>query len=192
MQVAIAKRALNDAHYCGDECAYWKDDKKTILCIVDGLGHGKNAEIAAKAAVDYIAQHLSDSLQELFAGCDLAIRKTRGVAMGIVIIDENLDKLTYVGVGNTRAIVVGAKTLRLGNSYGIVGAGYKTLSPESLALHPGDLMVLFTDGLAEMMDLSVYDEALLADAKGLAEKIIQDWRRGEDDATVLVYKKEAR
>ena len=44
MQVAIAKRALNDDPYCGDECSYWKTDKKTVLCVADGLGHGEHAE----------------------------------------------------------------------------------------------------------------------------------------------------
>lgn len=80
IEIATIKHALNNAPHCGDECGYWEEGTKTILCIIDGLGHGKDAEMAAKAAVEYIANHLSESLQDIFAGCDRELRKTRGAA----------------------------------------------------------------------------------------------------------------
>ncbi|MFQ5638234.1 MAG: SpoIIE family protein phosphatase [bacterium] len=191
MQVAKVKRALNDAEHCGDDCAHWQFDDKTTLCVVDGLGHGQYAEKAARAAVDYISRHLSAPLPEILAGCDSALRKTRGAVLGLAVIDEKTGRLTYAGIGNTRARVVGAETIRLSSSYGIIGAGYKALSPVSLALTPGDLLILSTDGVQEMIDMSRYEQALRADVRDLADKIMLDWRHGRDDAAVLVYKKEA-
>lgn len=200
MQVGIAKRALNNDPYCGDECGYWESSNKTTLCVIDGLGHGEHAESAAKAAVQYVGHHLSQSLDELFAGCNQALRNTRGAAMSMVIIDEDAGTLTYAGIGNTRAIIVvepraqdiDRKTIILSSSYGIVGGGYKTLSPETVLLTAGNLVILYTDGVEETIGVSRYDNVLRADLQQLAEKIIQDWGRETDDAAVLVFRYEGR
>lgn len=190
VQVAIAKRALYDDPHCGDECAYWRNGSKTTLCIIDGLGHGKHAETAARAAVDYVATHIAEPLPEIFAGCDSALRHTRGVAMGIAVIDEEAGTLTYAGVGNTRVTIIAENHSSLGSTPGIVGGGYRTLSPATVPVRPGTLVVICTDGVRERLDLSGYDSALRADVQRLAERIIEDWRRGGDDAAVLVFKGE--
>lgn len=191
MPVAMAKRALNDDPHCGDECAYWQNGGRTTLCMVDGLGHGERAETAARAAVDYVAHHLWEPLADVFAGCDSAIRHTVGVVMGIAVIDEGAGTLTYAGIGNTRATVVAdvAENATGLSSYpGIVGGGYRTLSPEVAPLMPDALVLMYTDGIRERVDLSRYDGGFRADLQRLAEKIIEDWRRGTDDVAVLLYR----
>lgn len=188
MQIARIKHSLNNSPYCGDECGYWERGTKTVLCIVDGLGHGKEAEMAAKAAVKYIADHLSESLPEIFAGCNTELRKTRGAAAGIAVIDEDKGELTYAGIGNTRIIIANAKAFRLASNYGIVGGGFKTLTPETIPIGKGAIVIMFTDGVEELIDLSRYD-LISGDVHKLAEKIITDYRIERDDAAVLVYKK---
>ncbi len=196
MQVAIAKRALNHDPYCGDECGYWQSGSKTTLCVVDGLGHGEHAESAAKAAVQYVGHHLAQSLDDLFAGSNQALRNTRGVAMGTTVIDEDAGTLTYAGIGNTRALIVGephsentdGRTVILSSNYGIVGGGYKTLSSETVPLRAGDLVILYTDGVEETIGVSGYDDALRANLQRLAERIIQDWGCETDDAAVLIFR----
>ena len=188
MQIATIKHAVNNAPYCGDECGYWEKGTKTVLCIIDGLGHGKGAEIAAQAAVKYIADHQSESLQEIFAGCDRELHETRGAAVGIAVIDEDKGELTYAGIGNTRAVAVNSGIFRLGSDYGIIGGGYKTLTPETISIGKGALVIMFTDGVEEVIDLSRYD-LIAVDVHKLAELIIKDWRVERDDAAVLVYKR---
>ena len=191
MQVAIAKRALHDSPHCGDQGGYWQSGGKITLCIADGLGHGIEAEKAARAAMDFVARHFRESLPDVFAGCNAAIRSTRGVAMGIAVIDEDMQTLTYAGIGNTRAMIVGADIVRFVSNHGIVGGGYKTLLPRTASLMPSDLVVLSTDGLPEIIDMSGYGTDLRRDVHLLAEKIIRDWRRDTDDAAVLVSRYEA-
>jgi len=200
MQVAVAKRALNHDPHCGDECSYWQYGSKATLCIVDGLGHGEHAENAAKAAVRYVGQHLEESLDELFTGANQALRNTRGVAMGTAVIDEDANTLTYAGIGNTRAMIVGephgkdadGRTIILSSNYGIVGGGYKTLSSETVPLRAGDLVILYTDGVEETIGVSRYDDALRANLQQLAERIIEDWGRKADDAAVLTFRYEGK
>ncbi len=187
MQIAIVKRPLEEP-YCGDQARYWETNGKTVLCMIDGLGHGRGAEQAAMAALDFVERHYYEPLLEVFAACDKAMHNTRGVAMGIAVADPATGTLTYAGIGNTRAMVVGRKTVRLSSHYGILGAGYRTLKTEAVPLDPGDLVIMYTDGIGELIDLSNYDETLRADAGRLAETILQDWRRETDDAGVLVFR----
>jgi len=54
---------------------------------------------------------------------------------------------------------------------------------------PGDLLIMTTDGIEEIIDLSGYDSTLMEDPQDLAERILQDWSDGADDAAVLVYER---
>ncbi len=193
MKIAIVKRPLLEPH-CGDQAGCWESGGKTVLCIIDGLGHGKAAEEAALAALDFVGHHHHEPLLEVFAACDEALRHTRGVAMGIAVIDEAAGMLTYAGIGNTRAVVSGngKRNMNLSSNYGIVGAGYRRLVSESVALAPGDMVLLYTDGFPEIIDLSAYDDGIKADVGRLAETILEDWRRGADDAGILIFRREAR
>ncbi len=191
MQIAAAKRAYKNGPHCGDQASYWQRGSVVILCMVDGLGHGKPAEEAALAAVDYVARHHSLPLHDLFAGCDKALRRTRGVAMGIALVDQNAETLTYAGIGNTRAVIFGSGTISLRGDWGIVGAGYRKLCPETLSIHPGNLVILYTDGIKERLDFSGYHGALATDLDRFAEQILLDGGRETDDAAVLVFRNES-
>lgn len=198
MGIGSIKRSFKDDKHCGDQFGHWQKDHLTLLCITDGLGHGKQAEKAAKSALSYVASHTADSLPDIFSGCNRAIRDTRGVAMGIALIDKKTQTLTYAGIGNTRILILrsadsGAanrKTQYLKSNFGIVGGGYKHLLPETIQFMPGDRVIMYTDGVKELIDLSGYKEYQIIDAGNLAERIIEDWGRTTDDAAVLVFKSE--
>lgn len=187
VQVAISKKSRYAAAYCGDQCAYWQNGQKTFLCIADGLGHGRNAQIAAYTAIEFIGEHLHKPLTNLFADCNEILRHTHGVVMAVAIIDEKTGVLTYAGIGNIRAMVAGTQVIRLSNRYGIIGAGYKTLSTESVKLTPGDLVILTTDGIREMLEISNYKTTLLQNIDNLADTIIKEWSNPQDDAAVMIY-----
>ena len=187
MQLAIVKRPLEEPH-CGDQAGCWEYDGKVVLCMIDGLGHGRGAEQAAMAALDFLERHHHEPLLGVFATCDKALRDTRGVAMGIAVTDPAAGTLTYAGIGNTRAMAMGQETTRLASHYGIVGGGYRSLKTETVPLAPGDLVIMYTDGIKELIDLSDYDETLRAEVGRLAERILEDWRRETDDAAVLVFR----
>lgn len=195
MAIGSVKQSFRGDKYCGDQFGHWRKGHQTILCIADGLGHGKHAEKAARAAMTYVASHLSEPLPEIFFGCNKEIRDTRGVAMGIAIIDKKACTLTYAGIGNTRTLILRSadlkKTVRkskyLRSNFGIVGAGYKHLVLETVSFAPGDLVMIYTDGVKELIDFTGYVTLFYKNIQGLAEKIIKDWGRGTDDAAVLIY-----
>jgi len=195
MAIGSVKQSFGDNKHCGDQFGHWQKGYQVTLCIVDGLGHGKHAEIAARAAMTYVASHLTNPLLEIFSGCNKEIRDTRGGAMGIAIIDKKACTLTYAGIGNTRILILRSADLKetaqkpryLRSDYGIVGAGYKHLVPETVPFVPGDLVMMYTDGVKELIDFTAYGPPLYKDMQELAEKIIKDWGRDTDDAAVLIY-----
>ncbi len=187
MQLAIHKHPLEEPH-CGDQAEAWEHDGKTVLCMVDGLGHGRAAEHAARAALHFVVRHLHEPLPDIFAGCDIALHNTRGVAMGIGVADPAAGTLTYAGIGNTRALVIGKETTQLTNYYGIVGGGYRMLKTETIPLAQDDLVIMCTDGIHQPLDLSAFDDIARSDVTCLAEKILRAARREMDDAAVLVFR----
>ena len=188
MEVAFAKRAVNQDAHCGDECTSWRRDGRTILFIGDGLGHGKPAELAVQGAVNYVAQHLLEPLHKLFRGCNEALQSTRGAAIGIAVIDEESGVLTYAGVGNTRALIVKEEVVQLSSTRGIVGGAFKKFTPIQLSLLPGHLVIMYTDGLPEVFDVFKYGRILTESAQHLAQQILRDWGSAKDDAAVLIYR----
>jgi len=187
VQIALAKRPLEEP-YCGDQAAWWELRDTTLLCIVDGLGHGRGAQRAAMAALDFVARRRHEPLPEIFTLCDEALRHTRGVAMSIAVADPRAGMLTYAGIGNIRARVIGERNRSLSGNYGIVGGGYRRLTPETVSLAPDDLVILATDGVRENFDVCGYDNEILADVTRLGERVLMDWRRETDDAAVLVFR----
>ena len=127
-------------------------------------------------------------LADVFAICDRALRGTRGVVMGIAVIDEATGKLTYAGVGNTSFLIAGTGQHRLGSDPGVVGAGYRTLSLNRVPLQPGDHVIVWTDGVEPEFDLELCPSWRATSPQQLAETILDRWGRESDDAAVLVFR----
>jgi len=49
-------------------------------------------------------------------------------------------------------------------------------------------MLLSTSGMKGRFDISRYDDALRANLRRLAEKIIEDWRCETDDSAILIFR----
>ena len=187
MDVAIVSKALDGAPYCGDQGGYWPDGGRVTMCLADGLGHGKEAQAAARAAVDYVGANRAQPLAGLFQGCDGALRQTRGAAVSVAVADEAARTLTFAAIGNVRGVVVGEKNKRLATSTGIVGGGYKSLAVEEMPLASGNLVILFTDGLRMVeADLPNLTAGAANGVGDLAERLLAAWWTGADDGAVLV------
>ena len=171
---------------CGDATACWEQEHKLYLALADGLGHGEFARVAALAALDSIQRHPPAPLPAVFAQCDQDVRDTRGVALGIAVIDPAAQTATFCGVGNIRVLLLGQRPRHFSCSYGIVGAGFKNLIVETMPFTPGDLLVLASDGIMEQFTAPVPDHGETWSAGGLAEVILMEWGIATDDAAVLV------
>ncbi len=184
--VGAVARPIMEGDDCGDATACWEQGQKLYLCLADGLGHGEFARIAALAALASVQQHLPAPLPTVFAQCDRDIQETRGVAMGIAVVDPVARTVTFCGVGNIRIVLLGQRPRHFSCSYGIVGAGFKNLIVETLPFAPGDLLILTSDGIMEHFIAPDPRPGESWSARGLAEAILAEWGVATDDASVLV------
>jgi serine phosphatase RsbU (regulator of sigma subunit) len=160
-----------------------------LLAVVDGLGHGESAAIAAERAKLTIQSHLQDPLATILQCCHEELRLTRGVVMSVAAIDFERGLLTWLGVGNVRGVLYHfegtAKPQReeLLLRPGVVGAQLPALRATVTPVGRGDTLILATDGVrsdfADTLTLS-------ADPQALAPKILAQYGRPIDDALVLV------
>lgn len=187
-----AMRPLAGESVCGDHCGVWIADEYVVLAVADGLGHGEAAAQAAGAAISCIEENLGCSCEEIFARCDERLVGTRGAALAVVIVEPTLRRLTVATVGNIRVLLLRESCeLRLDGGRGIVGAGFKNLVPETLALYDGNVLTMFSDGLDEFPVLRKYFGDRSSSAQDQAETILEQCAHAADDAAVLVYRYES-
>jgi hypothetical protein len=160
----------------------------TLVAVVDGLGHGREALAAARLAVDTISGLAGLPLPSLLERCHDALTATRGVAMTVASVADT-GRLDWVGVGNVDAVVVRAAPGERPREHvmlwpGIVGYGsLPTLHASTVYLRSGDLLAMATDGIragfATDLDPAQTPEALTA-------RIHARYALGNDDALVVV------
>lgn len=186
---------------CGDWVGHWAVPAAPAsvadwLVVVDGLGHGPEAEQAAQAARHALPPLLGDPAlagrpAAVLQALGPALADTRGAAVGLAWLHQG--RLRHAGVGNTRCRLWRAGRMQgLPSAWGIVGAptprgrrGIVSPADTELALQPGDWLLMFTDGLAENQHLERVPTAWQQQPQRLCEHVLQAWRQPRDDAAVL-------
>lgn len=187
VSVGVVHRALPGETLCGDQYVLLTDDAGFLAAVIDGLGHGEEAHLAACRAVAHVRANADQAPARLLAGCHEALRATRGAAMAIVRVDRQAGTLTHVALGNVETrIATAEKVLHPIPVYGIVGAQARKLRAEVLPWSPGNLLVMHTDGLDDRFGLSPI--ARHREPQGLANALIASHGRDTDDQLVLVVK----
>jgi len=166
-----------------------------LVAVVDGLGHGEEAALAARRAGDALAGHEHESVISLVRRCHEACRGTRGVVLSLASFDPGEDTLSWIGVGNVEGILLRAdrqaappqETIVLRG--GVVGYELPLLRASVLSIAPGDTLILATDGIRQGF-LSGLDPA--GSPQRLADQILEHHAKRTDDGLVFVarYRKE--
>ncbi|HUH84984.1 MAG TPA: SpoIIE family protein phosphatase [Stellaceae bacterium] len=189
LDCAVAARALGDAALSGDLYLAQPTTRGIRVAVIDGLGHGPEAARAAESARATLAAAADETPERLIESCHQSLRATRGAALTLAELDRERSEMTWVAVGNVEGMVlrVGADGARekiyvLARG-GIVGHRLPPLRRQTVALKPGDLLILATDGIR-----AGFDEALdpRAPPQRNADAVLRRYGRKADDALVLV------
>lgn len=171
----------------GDAYCIKRRNGRTLLAVVDGLGHGQGAKDAADVALDVLDDWLGERPDELLLGAHDALRATRGAVMGVVVIDHDAETFQYAGVGNIAVRVFGAPDhISPISANGTLGLRLGSIRLWSYPWSEGATVMMASDGLSESWDIQSYPGLLKRSPQMLAGILMRDYGRNSDDATVLV------
>jgi anti-sigma regulatory factor (Ser/Thr protein kinase) len=172
---------------CGDRWELASTREGITLMLVDGLGHGPDAALAAAAAAQAFARCVQRPQEAVLAALDPQMRHTRGAAVSVVYLDEPAASVSFSGVGNVEGRVFGGpSTQYLVPQNGIVGHSLPALRSTPATWSAGRRLIVHTDGIAARWRLDVYVNAPAIHPALLAGMIYRDFARERDDVTVIV------
>jgi phosphoserine phosphatase RsbX len=187
---AVSGSAL-DGDISGDLHLVIPGSSQSLVCVMDGLGHGHDARLASEECALTLKAYAGAPLSELVQRAHENLRATRGVAMTLGLIDHDADRLEWTAVGNVEGLVL-RRGLPRGTMLdavvlrgGVVGYRLPPLKLGHVALAANDVIVLATDGvksgISEGLELSL-------GVQELADHIARRFTKGSDDALVLVVR----
>jgi anti-sigma regulatory factor (Ser/Thr protein kinase) len=175
---------------CGDAWRIRDLGNMQLICIVDGLGHGPLAAMAARRALAaFDAADAADEPGDIVLGLHTQLKDTRGVVVGVLALDCEKASAVYCGVGNINAVITdGSATQHLLSIDGIVGYNVRKVRSQEVQWLPGSVAILHTDGLSARWGLRNYPGLLSRHASLVAAVLFRDHARDADDATIVVAK----
>jgi anti-sigma regulatory factor (Ser/Thr protein kinase) len=177
---------------CGDA---WSEERRpgsATLLVVDGLGHGPGAAIAAREAVKSFMATAEAPPRARVEALNLALRPTRGAAVAVAHLDATRKVVRYAGLGNiSAALHDGASVRHLVSQHGTAGQGSRRIEEYTYPWEARSVLVMHSDGIAARHDLAAYPGLLERHPALVAGVLYRDFARGRDDATVVVARRAA-
>ena len=173
---------------CGDAWAVAEADGRSTILIVDGLGHGDSAFVAAQRALLAFGEHGGERPLAKLRSLHAALRETRGAVAALAEIDWTLREVRYAGVGNIAGslLPVEGKSAHLVSHNGTLGETVTRLQEFTYAWPSRGLLVLHSDGLANDWELESYPGLTRKDPSLIAGVLYRDFARQRDDVVVFV------
>lgn len=171
----------------GDRCWAGAVGNGMMFAVIDGLGHGRAAAAASDVAIATLEQHAGDPLAQLLRRCHESLRGTRGVAMSLAVFNTEDHMLTWIGVGNVEGTLLRRDaelpSHKLLLRSGVVGIHLPVLREGELAVKPGDILTMVTDGVTDEHPPRAFMDSRI---ESMAQGILASGCKGTDDALVLV------
>ncbi len=188
LEFGAATRAYRLMPENGDTFVIRQWEGHALAGVIDGLGHGQFAQRAAHTAREYVERHFDQPLENIFRGVARDCRATRGVVMTLVRFELARQKVIVASVGNVEVRLLGNPTAfnpRLRR--GIVGLSSSTDPvPTEHPWTPASLLILHSDGVQSRWASDQFKELSRETPGVIARRLLDDYGRIEDDATVLV------
>lgn len=185
---------VNRPHYyeyvSGDATVVGEKEHFLFAAIVDVLGHGREAHELAVEIEKFLVAYWDGSVVELMDRLQNHLAGTRGAGAGLCLVDRYSGVLRYAGIGNTVIRRFGSSEARLLSRAGIIGGSRRTPREEKMTLTPGDIVLLYTDGVKDRFQLQDYPQLLHHTAELIARTVIQRFGKDHDDASCIALRYE--
>lgn len=191
VEYGVAKFILPGQGESGDHFLVSCKRNVILAAVVDGVGHGKEAAMAAKVAIGVLEGGPWEPVISLVEQCHEKLRCERGVVLSLASIDPVHGMMTWLGIGNVQGVLMRAGAER-GEAHdelllrgGLVGSQLPPLQAAVLPVGRGDTLVFATDGIRGDFSAELSSQE---PPQRAADGILKRHRLGNDDALALVVR----
>ncbi len=190
-EYAVASRAMAGQRRSGDAALVCAGGDGLLVAVVDGLGHGDEAAVAAGVAIRTLREQAGQPIESLFQRCHETLQATRGAAIALAMLDASRATVTWSGVGNVEGILVRSSQhgerdkLYLTNRGGVVGYRLPLVHASVFQIAAGDQLIFATDGIDECFTSGDIPHG---PPDRVARAILDRHGKATDDALVLVLR----
>ena len=172
---------------CGDGWITVMEPGGRAFLVVDGLGHGPQAEDAAATAIRLFQEGPRSAPEQMLDVLHAGMRSTRGAAVAVAAVDSRRRELRFAGVGNISGqLVTGDKARSLVSHNGTVGHQMRKAQEFVYPWETGTLLVLHSDGLGSHWKLARYPGLARQDPALIGAVLYRDHARRREDVSVVV------
>jgi anti-sigma regulatory factor (Ser/Thr protein kinase) len=189
-ETAIMGRPYPGEVISGDDAVFVQSDSTFIAAVSDGLGHGPEAREASHRAVESMIERREMRLDEMVTALNADLAGTRGCAMSVVRFDKQTRTIESVSAGDVRSHLYHLREAHFFTAIPVVlAAGQfqkQRIRVETVTVEAGSVLVMFTDGLKSRANLKGQLDVLRQPAISIAQHLLENESRPDDDALVLV------
>jgi len=187
LELSVFSRPIPGQRYNGDAYFVKRYEDKIIFAVIDGLGHGQEAQEAAQAAVDCLENYYRRPFTEIFQLCHQRLKKTRGAAMSLCRINLKDRVMTHSGIGNVNTRVYSSQAAPAPFCInGTLGVAMRMVKVDDYLLPEESTIIMFSDGISGRFSPDNLPGFPSLKPQRLANRIMDNYARDNDDATVIV------
>jgi serine phosphatase RsbU (regulator of sigma subunit) len=186
---AVASLPIPGEEISGDACLVSSRSNGLLAAVVDGVGHGPEARAVSDLVISILQKNVDQPLETLLSLCHQSLRSTRGAVLSMALFQNLNPTLSWCGVGNVEGHLfrknseTTRESLLLRN--GTLGMNFPPPRFATLPLQFGDTLIFATDGI----QVDFYQNVNSQDScQAIADSILSQFRKGTDDALVLVVR----
>jgi anti-sigma regulatory factor (Ser/Thr protein kinase) len=175
-------------------------DGRLCAVLVDGIGHGPDAAVAAHAAIvalENTSRWADDGtgpeewLTGFITGAHHGLRGTRGAVLGACVVDPDAGRAVFCGIGNiTGRVHTTAASPHLVSHPGTLGAEQSPprIRPVSYPWNAATTLIMASDGIDTRWEPADHPGLTRRHPTVIAAVLHRDHARGRDDAAMLVVR----
>jgi anti-sigma regulatory factor (Ser/Thr protein kinase) len=187
--VGLSIRPIQGERVSGDISILQTHPEGLLAGLIDVSGHGSEAHVLACQMQHTVLQHGGAGIGEILETVHLEHRGSRGAAIGLALLDQTRHKLLFSGVGNISIRLLGHQRWQGVSRDGIIGQRMRSAFIQEVDIHPGDMVVMTSDGISESTCRHLWDLYRPGmKAQDFSDMILRDAGKIHDDASCLIVR----
>jgi anti-sigma regulatory factor (Ser/Thr protein kinase) len=188
--VAIMGRPFPGEGISGDDAVAIQSESMMVAGVSDGLGHGPEARVASNRSIETLIANPDRLMHQAIQQLDEDLAGTRGCAMSVLRFNKTDRMLECASLGDVHVHLYHYRDAHFFPSTPLIlgsGASSKQkIRLEAVKAEPGAVLIMFTDGLKSRTSLKGKLDILRQPAIAIAQNLIENDSRPDDDALVMV------